>query len=246
MIITMIQEIIKKMIINRIMKILVLILSACVSTQVYADDLAEVMNVLQEMYTVENTNLPASLQQLKTVDSALNTNLSGNFGYGNYLNGTSDLNQKLWSNNNWSDVLDNIGGGNAQQFSLAQQAYANTYPVVSSNQIGQTLNNNDLTRVQYQQASNVDRAALAGSSYSYDQINTHIQDIHTILAMLENQPSEKAAVDLNTRLVAEVSFIQLEMLKQQDIQTQLMATQSQNSVNGLSDESKFNQWNPPQ
>lgn len=223
-------------------KILLLISILIIPLSVNADDISDILNILNNIYQVQNQYMP----QLPTINNTLTSNLQGNFGYGNLLNTQSDLNQMLWSNNSWQDVLNNVGGGNAQQFSLAQQAYANLYPIVDSNQIGQTLTNNDLTRIQYNQQSSISRAALAASSYSYNDINQHIQNIHNILAMLENQPSEKAAIDLNTRLVAEISFIQLEELKQQDIQTQIIATQSQGTVNSLSDSSKFNQWNPTQ
>lgn len=228
------------------MALSLLILFIPLNTFADGDDLTNVLNVLTQIYGVENQSLPASLQQLQNLNNSISNNLSGNFGYGNYLNTQNDLNQMQWSNSSWQDVLNLVGGGNTQQFAAAQQAYANLYPTVNSNQIGQTLTNNDLTRIQYQQANNINRAALAASSYSYNDINTHLQNIHNMLSMLESQPSEKAAVDLNTRLVAEISFIQLEMLKQQDIQTQILATNSQGNVNSLSDQSKFNQWNPPQ
>lgn len=223
-------------------KILLLSLCLIFPLSVKADDITDILTLLNNINQVQNQYMPG----INTINTTLTSTLQGNFGYGNLLNTQSDLNQMQWSNSNWQDVLNNVGGGNAQQFSIAQQAYANLYPIVNSSQIGQTLTNNDLTRIQYGQQSSISRAALTASSYSYNDINQHIQNIHNILAMLENQPSEKAAIDLNTRLIAEVSFIQLEELKQQDIQTQVIATQSQGVVNSLSDSSKFNQWNPTQ
>ncbi len=223
-------------------KILLLSLCLIFPLSAKADDITDILTLLNNINQVQNQYMPG----INTINTTLTSTLQGNFGYGNLLNTQSDLNQMQWSNSNWQDVLNNVSGGNAQQFSLAQQAYTNLYPVVNQSQIGQTLTNNDLTRIQYGQQSSISRAALAASSYSYNDLNQHIQNIHNILAMLENQPSEKAAIDLNTRLVAEISFIQLEELKQQDIQTQVLATQSQGVVNSLSDSSKFNQWNPTQ
>ncbi len=223
-------------------KIYLMLLIIIIPLSVKADDLGDILTILNSINQAQTQYMPS----LPNINNTLTSNIQGNFGYGNLLNTASDLNQMQWSNSNWQDVLNNVGGGNAEQFSLAQQAYANLYPTVSVNQIGQTLTNNDLTRIQYGQQSSISRAALAASSYSYNDLNQHMQNIHNILAMLESQPSEKAAIDLNTRLVAEISFIQLEELKQQDIQTQLIATQSQGTVNSLSDSSKFNQWNPTQ
>lgn len=243
-----------KLIMKKMMKKLRLPLSTLILTIIFtlsllilplsanADDISDILNLLNQIYQVQNHNLPA----LPTINNSLISNLQGSFGYGSLLNTQTDLNQMLWSNNNWQDVLNNVGSGNAGQFSIAQKAYATLYPIVSSNQIGQTLTNNDLTRIQYGQQSAISRAALAASAYSYDQINQHILNIHNILAMLDNQPSEKAAIDLNTRLVAEISFIQLEELKEQNIQTQILATNSQGDVNSMSDSAKFDQWNPTQ
>lgn len=172
----------------------------------------------------------------------LERNLSGNFGYGKFLNGSSDLYRRQWSNDSWVDVLRVSNNGHASAFSDAQRNYDRLYPVVSSDHIASTRSRDNLTRTHYQQSSEISRAALAASSYSYDQINEHIKNIHDILAMLENESSEKAAIDLNTRLVAELGFIQIEMLRQQNIQNQLIATKTQGEVNGMSDQSQFMQW----
>ena len=52
--------------------------------------------------------------------------------------------------------------------------------------------------------------------------------------------SEKASVDINTRLVAELGFIQIEILRQQNIQNQLSKQpMTQGHVNDMSDQSQF-------
>lgn len=216
-----------------------------ISCNVFADfEPTAIVNVLLKMYGMQEMHLPKldNLDDMLTQIQTMNKNLSGNFGYGNFLNSQTDLNRRLWSNDSWSDVLKMAGSGNAEQFALAQKAYAKLYPVVESNHIGSTLKEGNLTRTYYQQQSSISRAALAASSYQYDDINHHIQVVHDILTKLESEQSEKAALDLNARLVAELSFIQLDMLKQQILQTQLMATQTQRDVNGMSDASSFEIW----
>lgn len=206
---------------------------------------------LSMMFALQNTQLPNLLKQftqLQTANTNLNTiqgYMSGDTGIENILNTQSDVNQRLWSNSNWQDVLNNIGGGNAQAFSQYQQSYSTLYNgLVSKEQLGQTLTDNDLIRTNYQQNQQISRAALASSEYSYNTINQHIQNIHDILAQLSQTQTEKASMDMNARLLAEVSYIQLEMLRQQNFQTQLMATSSQGQVDSLSDQAKFDQWNP--
>lgn len=207
----------------------------------------DVVDVLTEILGINKEQLGQlkDINQLgqKSLDE-FKRDLSGNFGYGSLLNTPDDLKKRLWSNDRWMDVLKNVSNDKTSAFSKAQEEYAKLYPVVSPDAIASTLKDGGLTRTFYTQSSQISRAALAASSFSYDQLNQHIEAIHSILTKLDSQPSTKAAIDLNTRLVAELSFIQLEMLKQQTVQTQLHATQSQNQVNGMSSESKFMQFNP--
>lgn len=220
-----------------------------------ADALLTQMEALQSTNLSNLAELPKQLDQLQKSFSQLklqNQNLktiqgymTGDSGFEDILNGNSDMNARLWSNDKWSDVLQSTNGANTQGFTSMQKQYSGMYPVVDKDQIGgDDIKDTDLIRAQYEQQKNISRAALAASAYSYNTINQHMQNIKTILANIKNTQTEKASMDMNARLLAEVSYIQLEMLKNQDMQTQLMATESQGQVNGMSDESKFSQWNP--
>lgn len=189
----------------------------------------------------------SDLQQLgKDQLGFLQKNLNGNFGYGNFLNGNKELSARQWSNGSWLDVLAGKNTGSSSAFADAQKEYEKMYPLVGSGSIATSRTNGGLARTYYQQSSQISRAALAASSMGYDKINDHIQRLHDILAELEKEPnkSEKAAIEINARLVAELGFIQLELLRQQTIQNQLAAMQSQGNVNGMSDEANFMKWNP--
>ena len=158
----------------------------------------------------------------------------------------NELKNHQWSNDSWSDVLENKAGGQPG-FADAQRKYADMYSIQRPENIASTRTGEGgkLARTYYEQSGQISRSALAASSYSFDQVNNHIKNLNRILAKLENSPSEKAAIDLNARLIAELGFIQLEMLRQQNIQTQLIATHTQGEVNSLSDRSQFMQWDPP-
>ncbi|TAK77638.1 MAG: hypothetical protein EPO11_02415 [Gammaproteobacteria bacterium] len=223
--------------------------SLAISTSVFAlepvIDLAEIAKTAELIEEANN-----QLQQLKDLSNInadqynfLQKNLNGNYGYGNLLNEDSDLNQKQWSNDSWTDVLSESSSGNAAAFADAQKTYDKLYPVVKPDQIAATRSKDNLTRTHYEQSSEISRATLAASSYGYDQINQHIKNVHDILEKLDSQTTEKAAIDLNARLNAEVAFILLEQLRQQVMQNQNIATQTQGEVNGMSDASKFMQMN---
>lgn len=202
------------------------------------------------IYQLENNQfLPllnnlSQLTDIKSLNQQTLANLEGNFGYGNLYNTANDVVQRQWSNNNWIDVLNMVNSDQHSAFYQAQKNYAERYQIMNPTQFGSQQGITALNKQYYSDSSAVSRAALAASSYSYNQINQHMQTIHDILQKLENQPSEKAALDLNARLVAELSFIQLEQLRMQNIQTQLIANHSQGEVNGMSDQANFMQWNP--
>jgi type IV secretion system protein VirB5 len=185
------------------------------------------LNDLTKLHTQQNDFLKANLQ--------------GNYGYGSLFNDATHLQHRQWSNDNWTDVL-NASTGRNSAFMQAQEKYNQMYPVRKASEILPTRSQNNITRTHYEQSRQISRSALATSSYSYDQINDHIKNLHDMLEKLDSQTSEKAAIDLNARLVAELGFIQLELLRQQNIQTQLIATQTQGEVNGTSEEAQFMQW----
>lgn len=213
-------------------------------------DPTEIITALMKIYGVEQDNLPNlqeierhtldSLKEQKKQNDFLEKNLKGNYGYGKLNNDEASTRKRTWSQDNWNDVLQNTSTGNTQKFQAAQDAYAKLYPIVTKEELGKNLPANGVVRNYYDQASRISRSALAASQVSYDDINKHIRIIHDILAKLEEEKSEKAAIDLNTRLVAELSFIQLEQLKIQNMQTQLAATHMQDQVNGMSEAAKFN------
>lgn len=224
-----------------------LILSCLFFSSAYAADFSGIALWLQRTYGINVDIKKLDEQMQRTQQSTLvelQQDLRGNFGYGNLFNSAQDLITRQWSGNSWLDALNQISNSRTSAFVQAQQSYSKLYPIVDPNLMGYSLKDGSLKRSYYTQSSQISRTALAASSYSYDQINQHMQRIHSILSELEKQPSEKAAIDLTARLMGEVGFIQVESLRQQNIQNQLTATESQNTVNGMSDQSRFMTWNP--
>jgi type IV secretion system protein VirB5 len=237
-------------------KALIFILLSAVSLQAKADwDPSGIISALEAIFHLQDKQLPNlsdinsntkntakntedTFNKLKEQKEFLEKNLNGNHGFGNLHN---DLDQRLWSADNWDEALKGGGGQSAQKFKDAQDNYNRIYPVKKASDIAGSLPPNNLTQAHYEQSSQISRAALAASKVSYDNINTHIRTVNDILKKLESDDAktEKGAIDLNTRLVAELSFIQLDMLKIQSIQAQLTATQLQGDVNGLSDQTTF-------
>jgi hypothetical protein len=193
--------------------------------KMYGYQTAEELPQLKEI----KTNTENTVNQLKDV----NKNLSGISGYENLLN---DMKNRKWSDDKWTEALNSAG---SSAFKETQRRYDNLYPVNDDKRKDSQLN-----KTYYTQSSQITRTALAASAYSYDTLNEHMEMVNGLLKKLATSTTEKQVADLNARLLAEISFIQLEMLKQQNIQTQLIAMQSQSEVNGSSDAQRFNQWQP--
>ena len=109
------------------------------------------------------------------------------------------------------------------------------------------INEDKLVSTSYSQKGQTYKAALATSAYSYDDINNQIKKIETVLAQVDDagkNQNEKAAIDLNSRLVAELGFIQLQMLKLQSIHTQMDATKNQGELNNDTVDKVFTEYKP--
>jgi hypothetical protein len=168
--------------------------------------------------------------------------LSGDSGLGELLNTDKDIAKRAWAHPNWESLLRSDEGTNYASLIHLQQAYAKQYPVMSDDKVG--LTDADLIRAHYRQSKAINLAALAVSAQSYNQLQDRTDQVQSLLNHLKDTPTEKGTMDMNARLLAEVTFTQIEMLRQQTIQNQLLATQAQSQVNGLSEQVRFNQWHP--
>lgn len=204
----------------------------------FADDLSGILDVLNQLYGVQSQQLP-HLAEMEQTSNAILQNLQGQYGYGGWQNHPADLKARQWMNDNWEDALNETSSSNTQAFLSAQKAYDALYPVEKPSEMGNGLANTLLSKTSYGQTASVNRAALAASKYSLNTLNQHLEAVHDLLASLNHQTSEKASLDLNARITAEVAFIQLELLRQQTIQNQVIATRSESEVTGMSNENQF-------
>lgn len=172
--------------------------------------------ILGWIYALESAQLPnlINLEKLPNIDKLaqdtfdqLKTDLTGKFGHGNLTD--SDLRQYQYANDSWANVLKK--SDKSSEFTAAQDAYDKLYSTSAD-----IKGVSPLSKTQYQQSRDINRAALAASSYSYDMIAEHLQSVKNILAKLEAKGdiTQKEATDLNARLIAESIFVQLEILRQ--------------------------------
>ncbi len=149
---------------------------------------------------------------------------------------------RLWSADDWNNVLIAPSSGNPAKFNSLKKYYSTNYPLLSDSA---PLKLTQLSKNTYQNQNKTYNAALVTSAYSYDDINNRINKLDSILKEVDDtdkNPNVKAATDLNSRLVAEVGFIELEMLKMQSISTQMQATHNASDLNGDTIDQQFFKW----
>ncbi len=227
-----------------------LLIFVSIPTFAIDDPLDDILSILEDMEQVQakmsgdtgniSTNTKEEYDELKDEWAAL----TRAYGMGDNPN---DQNARLWSANDWNSVLEQASGGNADRFQQLMQSYAALYPTLQKGQT-QPIDPSKLVNTTYTQSGQTYNAALSSSAYIYDDINNRINKLETILAQVDDankNQNEKAAIDLNSRLVAELGFIQLEMLKLQSVHTQMEATKDQGELNDDTLDKQFTDYQQP-
>ncbi len=214
---------------------------------VQADPIDDVLNILEQMQDVQNKmsmdtgNIAGNtLNQLNELKDEWKK-LSQSYGMGD---NADDKSARLWSADDWTQVLEQASGGNNERFKQLMQSYSQTYPVLQKGQTG-TIDPKKLVSDTYTQEGKTYNAALSVSAYTYDDVNNRVGKLETLLAKVDDankNQNEKAAMDLNSRLMAELGFIQLEMLKLQSVHTQMEATRNQGELNADTRDKQFTNY----
>jgi hypothetical protein len=72
-----------------------------------------------------------------------------------------------------------------------------------------------------------------------DQLEKRLRNIETLNAQIERAVSLKQAVDLNTRMLAEQSFISIDLARLQSMQLMLLATSQNGTTSGTATRAEF-------
>lgn len=230
------------------MKIRCLLAGLCLSLNAHADVLGvadaamlekaiEQLNHLKAQYEMLEKTYQNAESQLNSLQKLQDLN-SGNYGFGNLNNSLADLKNRQWSANTWDDALKNISGGNPSRYQELVKAYEKSHITLDDASFLKGATTERLK--QYQQNKAVNEAVSVQATYAYNEINQHLKAIHELSAHIEKTPNTKAAVDLNSRLIAELAFIQTEQLKLQTLIGQQSAMSGFNDISSETDMARFN------
>lgn len=176
-------------------------------------------------------------QQLDTAKE-IASDAEGHYGFGDLLNGTQDLVKRQWSPNNWDDALKGLSGGNPARYEQLLAEYKQNHPTLSQSDYekGESATN----AIIYQQDVNTNRAASVNATYAFNTINKQLANVHELSAQIEKAKNTKAAMDLNSRLLTQVAYIQIQELKMQTVVNQQLAQSASDKIASQTAAAKFN------
>lgn len=146
---------------------------------------------------------------------------SGHYGYGQLNNTLNDLRNQKWSADTWHDALKGNGGFNQPKYQQLITEYRKNHLTTSIDEIRKGAAD-DAVR-DYEHTLKVNQAVGVQSEYAYDEVNTSLDRIHKLSQQIENAENTKAAIDLNSRLLTEVAYLQTQNLKSQSLINQQLA-----------------------
>lgn len=176
----------------------------------------DIISILEKTYGIDedmldSDNIMAGLQgDLKELSDSQLDAIIGNYGYGNLLNSSEDLAKRQWSPNTWSDAL-NGTGSNSDNYQALVNDYQEEHPSLSREEVSEGAS--DAYAQDYQQMVENNQAANVQATYTFNELNEHLDNIKEISEELEKTDGTKATADLNVRMNTEIAYLMVEQIK---------------------------------
>jgi len=197
----------------------------------------EQLAVLKGQYKTLKETYDKSKKQLTELDNIKKMGI-GNYGWGQMQNTLGDLKQREWSPSSWENALKNIAGGNPERYKKLVDSYEKQHKTLSDTDFLKGASKEKLE--EHKQSRKINRAANIQSTYAFNDINNHLKEVYKLSSKIEKTKNTKSAMDLNSRLLAEIAYIQTQNLKMQAVLNQQA---SQSGARELSSESQSASFN---
>lgn len=201
------------------------------------------LNVLNRIYGVNELQLrqlkllyEASELQIKTAKKLVK-DAEGHYGYGALYNSTQDLTNQEWSPDDWENALKGLSGSNKNRYQALIKLYQERNQFIPQSKFIKGSDQSLALLYKNQTAEN--QAASVNASYAFNTIKTSLEHVHQLSKNIEKAPNTKAAIDLNSRLLEELSLIQIQQLKMQSITNEQLARQNADRISAESASAEF-------
>ncbi|HAU1639291.1 TPA: hypothetical protein JBJ29_13230 [Legionella pneumophila] len=195
------------------------------------------LSELQEQYRVLSDTYQTAKNQLDNLNQLKSMN-SGHYGFGDINNSLDSLQSWQSPVSTWQDALQNLSGGNQQRYQALIDAYEKNHPALDEESYSRFTTPANALRFKEDKA--VNRAVMVQTTESYNEINKHMEALHKLSQQIEKTPNTKGAIDLNSRLITEIGFIQLMSLRLQALISQQSAQENLSALQDRAEMAKFN------
>jgi hypothetical protein len=179
------------------------------------------------------------LKQQVAQAARTNQNITGTTGKAWLSNGSSEQADRRWIPTSWQDALAMQRAGlNPGRYADLLTWYETRLKTVDAKLIVPGAPDHR-ANWSYQLSSENTRAALAAAQTLFDQLDRRLRNIEALNAQIERADSLKQAMDLNSRMLAEQSFISIELARLQSVQLMLLATAQNGTNSGTATRAEF-------
>lgn len=175
---------------------------------------------LKEQYTVLNDTYASAKSQLNKLKELGEFN-SGHYGYGAFDNGLEALSGWQTPANSWKEALENIAGGNKTRYAELVKSYEESHPMASVSAFSKGATSARLHQYDYQKKVNA--AVSVETTKTFNDLNARLKSINTLALTIDKTPNTKSAIDLNSRITAELAYLSVMNLKLQTLVSQQLA-----------------------
>lgn len=167
------------------------------------------------------------------------SSITGKYGWGNWKNGSSDLNKREWAPGDWKSALSGMSGGNPGRYQELLQQYKQSHQSMKKDDFAKGSSQSLATSYQNQVQTN--QASSVSATYEFNDINKHLQTLQQLGQQIEKAPNLKSAMDLNSRIQLEVAYVSIEELRMQTVLNQQMSQAQASQIAQENEAAKFNQ-----
>jgi hypothetical protein len=193
--------------------------------------MVEQYNILKAQYE--------KLRQQVIEAGRTNQYITGATGKAWLINGVAEQAERRWLPASWQDVIAMQKAGlNAGRYADRLKWYEERLKTIDAKIIVPRLLGHR-ANWSYQLSSEHTRAAFAAAEALFDNLDKRLRNVEALNGHIERADSLKQAIDLNSRMLAEQSFISIELARLQSMQLMLLATAQNGSNSGTATRAEF-------
>jgi len=181
------------------------------------------IRTMVEQYNILKAQYEKLRQQVIEAERT-NRSITGATGKAWLINGVAEQAERRWLPASWQDVIAMQKAGlNAGRYADRLKWYEERLRTIDARIIVQSVLGHR-ANWSYQLSSEHTRAAFAAAEALFDNLDKRLRNVEALNGQIERADSLKQAIDLNSRMLAEQSFISIELARLQSMQLMLLAT----------------------